>query len=105
LPVIVVCARDDPRTVRQALIFGAQAFLSKSADAGTIGRHVTSVLRGDCLPAAAAGANSELQADAATLDLAQGMAQLTGQQFRVFGMLCSGRRNKEIGLAAVVSLE
>jgi DNA-binding NarL/FixJ family response regulator len=96
LPVIVVSARDDPRTVRQALAFGAQGFLSKSADAGTIGRHVSSVLRGEYLPATAAGVNSEPQADAAILDLAQGMAQLTGQQFRVFGMLCSGRRNKEI---------
>jgi DNA-binding NarL/FixJ family response regulator len=42
------------------------------------------------------GANPAPQADAAALDLAQGIAQLTAQQFRVFGMLCSGRRNKEI---------
>jgi DNA-binding NarL/FixJ family response regulator len=51
LPVIVISARDDLRTVRQALDLGAQGFISKSADAGTIGRNVSSVLRGECVPA------------------------------------------------------
>jgi DNA-binding NarL/FixJ family response regulator len=96
LPVIVVSATDDPRTVRQALAFGAQGFVSKSADAGTIGRHVSSVLRGEYISPAGLGEYAELQADVAVLDLAQRMAQLTAQQFRVFGMLCSGRPNKQI---------
>jgi DNA-binding NarL/FixJ family response regulator len=96
LPVIVVSATDDLHTVRQALAFGAQGFVSKSADAATIGRNVSSVLRGEYLPSAGLGASAEPAADAAALDLARGMAQLTAQQFRVFGMLCSGRRNKEI---------
>jgi DNA-binding NarL/FixJ family response regulator len=96
LPVIVVSAMDDLRTVRQAMAFGAQGFVSKSADAGTIGRNVLSVLRGEYLPAAGTAAKPEPPSDAAALDLAQGIAQLTAQQFRVFGMLCSGRRNKEI---------
>lgn len=96
LPVIVVSATDDPRTVRQALAFGAQGFVSKSADAGTISRNVSSVLRGEYISPAGLGENAELQADVAALDLAQRMAQLTAQQFRVFGMLCSGRPNKQI---------
>jgi len=37
LPIIVVSASDDARTMRQALAFGAQSFVSKSADAATIG--------------------------------------------------------------------
>jgi DNA-binding NarL/FixJ family response regulator len=97
LPVIVVSALDDPRTVRQALAFGAQGFISKSANAATIGRNVQSVLRGEYVSPAVLGANAEPEADAAALDLAQRMAQLTAQQFRVFGMLCSGRLNKQIG--------
>jgi DNA-binding NarL/FixJ family response regulator len=96
LPVIVVSAMDDLRTVRQALAFGAQGFVSKSANAGTIGSNVSAVLRGEHLSRAGLGANAEPEADAAALDLAHGIAQLTAQQFRVFGMLCSGRRNKEI---------
>jgi DNA-binding NarL/FixJ family response regulator len=39
---------------------------------------------------------SPTEDEAAALDLAERLAQLTAQQFRVFGMLCSGRRNKEI---------
>jgi DNA-binding NarL/FixJ family response regulator len=96
LPVIVVSALDDLRTVRQAMAFGAQGFVSKSANAHTIGSNVSAVLRGEDVSHAGLGANAEPQADAAALDLAQGIAQLTAQQFRVFGMLCSGRRNKEI---------
>jgi DNA-binding NarL/FixJ family response regulator len=96
LPVIVVSATDDLRTVRQALALGAQGFVSKSADAGTIGRNVQSVLRGEHLSPAGLGANAEPEADAAALDLSQRMAQLTPQQFRVLGMLCAGRPNRQI---------
>jgi DNA-binding NarL/FixJ family response regulator len=100
LPVIVVSAMDDARTVRQVLAFGAQGFVSKSADAATIGRNVSSVLRGEYVSPlgleASAGATTEPEADVAALDLAQRLAQLTAQQFRVFGMLCSGRLNKQI---------
>jgi DNA-binding NarL/FixJ family response regulator len=98
LPVIVVSAMDDLRTVRQVLAFGAQGFVSKSADAGTIGRNVSSVLRGEYVTPAGLAANAEPEADVDVdaLDLAQRLAQLTAQQFRVFGMLCSGRLNKQI---------
>jgi DNA-binding NarL/FixJ family response regulator len=96
LPVIVVSATDDPRTVRHALALGAQGFISKSADAGTIGRDVQAVLRGESVSPATLGATSHSEADGAMLDLAQRLAQLTAQQFRVFGMLCLGRVNKNI---------
>ena len=96
LPVIVVSATDDVRTVRQAMALGAQGFVSKSADAGTIGRNVQSVLRGEYVSPVGLGTNVEPHADVAALDLAQRLAQLTAQQFRVFGMLCLGRLNKHI---------
>jgi DNA-binding NarL/FixJ family response regulator len=96
LPVIVVSAMDDARTVRQVLAFGAQGFVSKSADAGTIGRNVASVLSGEYVTPEGLMADAEPEADSVALDLAQRLAQLTAQQFRVFGMLCSGRINKQI---------
>jgi DNA-binding NarL/FixJ family response regulator len=96
LPVIVVSAMDDVRTVRQAMALGAQGFVSKSADAATIGHNVQSVLRGEYVSPAGLGANTESESDADALDFAQRMAQLTAQQFRVFGMLCLGRLNKHI---------
>jgi DNA-binding NarL/FixJ family response regulator len=96
LPVIVVSATDDPRTVRQALAFGAQGFVSKSADAISIGEHVRAVLRGEVVAPTGLWRDEEIAADAGALDVAQRMAQLTPQQFRVFAMLCSGRLNKQI---------
>jgi DNA-binding NarL/FixJ family response regulator len=96
LPVIVVSATDDARTVRQALAFGAQGFVSKAADASTIGDSVQAVLRGEIVVPAGLGPDAEAAADAGALDVAQRLAQLTPQQFRVFGLLCSGRLNKQI---------
>jgi DNA-binding NarL/FixJ family response regulator len=96
LPVIVVSAMDEEQVVRQALAIGAQGFVSKSADAETIGHNVQAVLRGEFVPPVGLHPAPEAEADAAVLDVAQRMAQLTPQQFRVFGMLCSGRLNKQI---------
>jgi DNA-binding NarL/FixJ family response regulator len=96
LPIIVVSASDDSRTMRQALAFGAQSFISKSADAASIRDSIQGVLRGEIL---AADDLSERMAgvDEGALDIAQRIAQLTPQQFRVLGMLCAGRLNKQIG--------
>jgi DNA-binding NarL/FixJ family response regulator len=96
LPVVVVSATDDAHTVRQALALGAQGFISKSADAATIRRDVQTVLRGEYVLPQGAEPPAASEADRAALDVAQRMAQLTAQQFRVFGMLCMGRLNKHI---------
>ncbi len=97
LPIIVISATDDPRTMRQALTFGAQSFVSKSADAASIGRSVQAVLRGEVVAPANLGPEAEPAAEPGALEVAHRMAQLTPQQFRVFGMLCAGRLNKQIG--------
>jgi DNA-binding NarL/FixJ family response regulator len=96
LPVVVVSAMDDRRTVRQALAFGAQGFVSKSADAATIGQDVQAALRGELVAPPNLGSDAEPGPDIGALDVAHRMAQLTPQQFRVYGMLCSGRLNKQI---------
>jgi DNA-binding NarL/FixJ family response regulator len=96
LPVIVVSASDDPGTMRRALAFGAQGFVSKSADAAAIGQHVRAVLRGEAVTPAGLGPASEPGAEADALKIAQRLAQLTPQQFRVLGMVCGGRLNKQI---------
>ncbi len=96
LPIIVVSAMDQSHIVRQALAFGAHGFVSKSADAATIAASVQAVLRGEFVSAAGQGTTAAPGVDAAALEVAQRVAQLTPQQFRVFGMLCSGRLNKQI---------
>jgi DNA-binding NarL/FixJ family response regulator len=95
LPIVVVSASDDPGTMRQAMAFGAQSFVSKSADAATIGESVRAVLRGEVVMPE--GLGPDRGADDGVLEIAQRMAQLTPQQFRVLGMLCAGRLNKQIG--------
>jgi DNA-binding NarL/FixJ family response regulator len=55
------------------------------------------VLRGEVLESAALEPEGEHGAEAGALEVAQRMAQLTPQQFRVLGMLCAGRLNKQIG--------
>jgi DNA-binding NarL/FixJ family response regulator len=97
LPIIVVSASDDLRTIRRALAFGAQSFVSKSADAATIGDTILAVLRGEVVAPAALLSEKEPAADYGALEIAQRMAQLTPQQFRVLGMVCAGRLNKQIG--------
>jgi len=97
LPIIVVSASDDPRTMRQALAFGAQSFVSKSADAAAIGASVLAVLRGESATPAGLSSDREPGVEEGALEIAQRMAQLTPQQFRVLGMLCAGRLNKQIG--------
>jgi DNA-binding NarL/FixJ family response regulator len=96
LPVIVVSAMDDAATVQQALAFGAQGFLSKSADAASICECVQAVLRGELVVPRSYTAPRAQATDAAGLDVAERLAGLTPQQFRVFTMLCSGRLNKQI---------
>jgi DNA-binding NarL/FixJ family response regulator len=96
LPVVVVSARDDPTTVQQAMAFGAQGYLSKSANADSICASVRAVLRGDFVtPADYRGGSTGLP-DHAALEIAERLAQLTPQQFRVFSKLCAGRLNKQI---------
>jgi DNA-binding NarL/FixJ family response regulator len=97
LPIIVVSAFDDTRTVRRALEFGAQSFVSKSADADTIGESILAVLRGEAVTPAGMETHWDPNTDDGVLEIARRVAQLTPQQFRVLGMLCAGRLNKQIG--------
>jgi DNA-binding NarL/FixJ family response regulator len=96
LPIIVVSASDDLRTMRQALAFGAQSFISKSSDAEAIGSGIQAVLRGEVLTEAGLISERESGVDEDALEIGRRMAQLTPQQFRVLGMLCAGLLNKQI---------
>ena len=94
-PVVVVSANTHPDTVRKAIDHGAAAFLSKSSSTATIGRCLQEVLDG------ATGLHPELDigevgASLQALDIAEGLAALTPQQFRVVSMLVEGMLNKQI---------
>ena len=103
LPVVVVSADDDAQTIAGALRYGAQGFIPKSTEAGQIGRAIEAVLAGEIFtppgfhaPRAEPGSDEDLL-------VARRVAELTPQQFRVLGMLCSGLLNKQIAYELDVS--
>jgi DNA-binding NarL/FixJ family response regulator len=96
IPVVVVSAVEEPPVMRRALDFGACGFIPKSAGLDTIGEALHAVLEGGVwLPPGV----SELAAEEESQEreLAQRVASLTPQQFRVLMMLADGRLNKQIG--------
>lgn len=94
-PVIVISANTHPDTVRRAIDHGAAAFLSKSSATSDIGECLQRVLGGErgLYPGLEIGSQgASLQA----LDVAEALASLTPQQFRVTSMLVEGMLNKQI---------
>jgi DNA-binding NarL/FixJ family response regulator len=102
LPVVVVSAMDDTQTIQSALAFGAQGFISKSADAAQIGAAVQAILAGEVSTPPGFRPHTT-SAAAQDLEAARRIAELTPQQFRVLGMLCSGLLNKQIAYELGVS--
>jgi DNA-binding NarL/FixJ family response regulator len=103
LPVIVISADDDPQTIQNALRYGAQGFISKSTDAAQMSQAIDMVLAGDiCTPPGYSPPRSDPSGDD-DLEIAARIAQLTPQQFRVLGMLCSGLLNKQVAYELDVS--
>lgn len=103
LPVAVVSATDDPRTIANALAYGAQGFISKSADARAIAAGVDSLLAGEVVTPPGFAPPAGTTPEPRDLELASRIAELTPQQFRVLGMLLSGLLNKQIAFELDVS--
>ena len=94
-PVIMISANSHPETVRRAIDHGAAGFLSKSADIEVMAECIAQVLQGSrgLHPGLeATGQGATLQ----SLDVADALASLTPQQFRVTSMLVEGLLNKQI---------
>ena len=103
LPVVVVSADDDAQTIAGALCYGAQGFIPKSTEAGQIGQAVETVLAGEIYTPPGFHAPRTTPASEEDLRIARRVADLTPQQFRVLGMLCSGLLNKQIAYELDVS--
>jgi DNA-binding NarL/FixJ family response regulator len=95
LPVIIVSAVTEPTIMRRAVDFGASGYIPKASPIAKIGEAVRAVQNGDVwLPAAAlAAADENLSEDQV---LAERIASLTPQQFRVLMMIADGLLNKQI---------
>jgi DNA-binding NarL/FixJ family response regulator len=103
LPVAIVSADDDPRTITAALRYGAQGFIPKSTEAGQIGKAVEAVLAGEIYTPPGFHPPRDSEPTDEELEIARRIADLTPQQFRVLGALCSGLLNKQIAYDLDVS--
>lgn len=91
VPVAVVSASEDGRTVRRALAFGASGFIPKSSDLDQMVQAITAVLDGDVWTPE--GLEAE---DPAIAELEGRIASLTPSQLRILVGLKQGRLNKQI---------
>jgi DNA-binding NarL/FixJ family response regulator len=94
-PVIMISANSHPDTVRRAIDHGAAGFLAKSTEVSDMAACIERVMAGErgLHPGLdAAGSGASLQ----SLDVAEALASLTPQQFRVVSMLSEGLLNKQI---------
>lgn len=102
IPVIVVSACEDPTIMCQAVDYQASGYISKSAPLDEISNAIKTVLNGDIyLPDIAR--THQHQPNAENRALAERMASLTPQQFRVLTMMSEGLLNKQIAYDLDVS--
>lgn len=94
--VVIVSANEQLQTIRQAMAFGASAYIPKSMPLAELQQAVHCVLAGDTwLPTHLRDA-VEAEHPKQYLDFAQRLEQLTPQQFRVLECLADGLLNKQI---------
>ena len=97
-PVAIVSAEEEPALMRRAIDFGATGFIPKSAGLPLIGTALTAMLEGMVwLPPGIVETDLSSDEDPGERDLAQRVASLTPQQFKVLMSLAEGRLNKQIG--------
>jgi len=103
VPVVIISANEDPVVIKRALEHGAAGFIPKSAPIETIMEAIAAVLRGEIWSPDAHRSGPIRNNSASELELAERMAQLTPQQFRVLMMMSQGLLNKQIGYELNVS--
>ncbi|KUJ00676.1 response regulator [Vibrio sp. MEBiC08052] len=98
LPIVVVSASEEPAVVAQVKKHGAFGFIPKSSDMRTLVNALNKVLNGDpYFPEDLIVTNQPGN------DLAEKIAALTPQQYKVLGMLSDGLLNKQIAYELNVS--
>jgi len=98
LPIVVVSASEEASVVTQVKSHGAFGFIPKSSDMRELVAALNQVLSGEPFFPKGMITNSQ-----ACTDLAEKIANLTPQQYRVLGMLSDGLLNKQIAYELHVS--
>lgn len=99
--LVVLSAADDPYSVREAFVAGAQGYLLKSASALVVADGVRRVLSGGVYadPSVASLLAAGLRGSSA----GEGVGELSDREVQVLRLVADGRSNKEVGEALGLS--
>ncbi|SEL51074.1 two component transcriptional regulator, LuxR family [Colwellia chukchiensis] len=100
IPVVVVSAHEDHDTIHKAMGYGASGFIPKSTPVEDIYTAIGQVLLGNIWTPADYSA-ADLTQD--NNDIAERVASLTQQQYRILMMFAQGMLNKQIAYDLNVS--
>ena len=100
IPVVVVSAHEDHDTISKAMQYGAAGFVPKSTPVENIFTAIQQVLSGEIWVPAAFQKNA---ASSEHIDIAERVASLTQQQYRILMMFAQGMLNKQIAYDLNVS--
>jgi len=100
IPVVIVSAHEDHDTISKAMKYGAAGFVPKSTPVDDIYSAIVAVLSGNIwLPASF----EQKQRDNNDQGIADRVASLTQQQYRILMMFAQGMLNKQIAYDLNVS--
>ena len=100
IPVVVVSAYEDSDTINKAMSYGASGFVPKSTDVGTIFTAINQVLSGQLWTPESLNNATENDSKA---EMADRIASLTQQQYKILLMFAEGLLNKQIAYDLNVS--
>lgn len=95
VPVVIISANEDPLVIHRALDHGAAGFIPKSSDLQTITNAIGDILMGEVWVPESASSGLPGK-NTSELELAERMAKLTPQQFKVLMAVSQGLLNKQI---------
>jgi len=100
IPVVVVSAHEDHETICKAMGYGASGFIPKSTPVDDIYNAIQHVLLGNIWTPEAYSESAPTQDNN---DIAERVASLTQQQYRILMMFAQGMLNKQIAYDLNVS--
>ena len=102
VPVVMISANEDPLVIQRALDHGAAGFIPKSSNIKTITNAIGEILMGGIWAPISTQPNLPGN-NVSELALAERMAQLTPQQFKVLMSVSQGLLNKQIAYEMGIS--
>ncbi|MCF8473560.1 MAG: response regulator transcription factor [Emcibacter sp.] len=95
VPVVVVSGNDQDKNIAKAMSHGASGFIPKSTDLPDMAEAIRTIVNGSFwVPPYFVAQNNGIQDE--EISIAETVASLTPQQFRVFSYLSEGMLNKQI---------